>query len=116
MKKIMDKYNILFVVFVIIVMMKWLIEVAIKQLNKRQLKNIIEFYYNRLRQKELIPMLYLTLKHKWDLFMMTVPQLMYGNNQDYDYDAAFLISNPELSANQLIRQLQNKYTGYIQPN
>ena len=49
MKKIMDKYNILFVVFVIIVMMKWLIEVAIKQLNKRQLKNIIEFYYNRLR-------------------------------------------------------------------
>lgn len=49
MKKIMDKYNILFVVFVIIVMMKWLIEVTIKQLNKRQLKNIIEFYYNRLR-------------------------------------------------------------------
>ena len=30
---------------------------------------------------------------------MTVPQLMYGNNQDYDYDAAFLISNPELSTN-----------------
>lgn len=89
------------------ILVDWLWTKIKRYQNRKVLDHLMTFYANRVSQKELIPMLYQSLKHRDDLYKCKYAQskektesyLSFKGDQsdNFDYDASFMIANPSLT-------------------